>query len=53
MTALNIVAIAWTLLALAIVPTQFRVTAPYGRHTRTDWGPMISNQLGWCLMELV
>jgi len=53
MTALNIVAIAWTLLALAIVPTQFRVTAPYGRHARTDWGPMISNQLGWCLMELV
>jgi 3-oxo-5-alpha-steroid 4-dehydrogenase 1 len=53
MTALNIVAIAWTLLALAIVPSQFRVTAPYGRHARTDWGPMISNQLGWCLMELV
>ena len=53
MTTLNIVAIVWTLLALAIVPTQFRTTAPYGRHTRTDWGPMISNQLGWCLMELV
>ena len=53
MTTLNIVAIAWTLLALAIVPTQFRTTAPYGRHTRTEWGPMISNQLGWCLMELV
>jgi 3-oxo-5-alpha-steroid 4-dehydrogenase 1 len=53
MTVLNIVAIVWTLLALAIVPTQFRTTAPYGRHTRTDWGPMISNQLGWCLMELV
>ena len=53
MTTLNIVAIVWTLLALAIVPTQFRTTAPYGRHTRTDWSPMISNQLGWCLMELV
>lgn len=53
MTTLNIIAIAWTLLALAIVPKQFRTTAPYGRHTRTDWGPMISNQLGWCLMELV
>ena len=53
MTALNIAAIVWTLLALAIVPQQLRTTAPYGRHTRTDWGPMISNQLGWCLMELV
>ncbi len=53
MTALNIVAIVWTLLALAIVPMQLRTTAPYGRHARTDWGPSISNQLGWCLMELV
>jgi len=53
MTALNIVAVVWTLLALALVPTQLRMTAPYGRHTRSGWGPMIPNQLGWFLMELV
>jgi hypothetical protein len=53
MTALNIAAIVWTLLALALVPMQLRTAAPYGRHARTDWGPSISNQLGWCLMELV
>ena len=53
MSVINIVAIVWTLLALAIVPSQFRTTAPYGRHARTDWGPSISNQLGWFLMELV
>lgn len=53
MTALNIAAIAWTVLALALVPIQFRVTAPYGRHARTDWGPSIPNRLGWFLMELV
>ena len=29
------------------------IPAPYGRHARTDWGPSISNQLGWCIMELV
>jgi 3-oxo-5-alpha-steroid 4-dehydrogenase 1 len=53
MTVINIVAIVWTLLALAIVPMQLRTTAPYGRHARTDWGPSISNQMGWFLMELV
>jgi hypothetical protein len=53
MTALNIAAIVWTLLALTLVPMQLRTAAPYGRHARTDWGPSISNQLGWCLMELV
>ena len=53
MTVLDIVAIAWTLLALALFPIQFRVTAPYGRHARTDWGPSIPNRLGWCLMEVV
>jgi 3-oxo-5-alpha-steroid 4-dehydrogenase 1 len=53
MTALDITAIAWTLLALALIPSQLKMTAPYGRHTRTDWGPMISNRLGWFLMELV
>lgn len=53
MTTIDIVAIVWTLLALVVFPMQFRVTAPYGRHTRTDWGPSMSNRLGWCLMELV
>lgn len=53
MTVLDIVAITWIALALVLFPIQFFVTAPYGRHARTDWGPTISNRLGWCLMELV
>jgi 3-oxo-5-alpha-steroid 4-dehydrogenase 1 len=53
LAALDIVAIAWILLAVALFPIQLVVTAPYGRHARTDWGPSISNQLGWSLMELV
>ncbi len=29
----------------------FAITAPYGRHTRAGWGPMISSTIGWVLME--
>lgn len=53
MSTIDIVAIAWIVLAIVVFPTQFYVTAPYGRHSRTDWGPSISNQWGWCLMEVV
>jgi hypothetical protein len=53
MAALDIAAIAWTVLAVALFPLQFFVIAPYGRHARTDWGPSLPNRLGWFLMELV
>jgi 3-oxo-5-alpha-steroid 4-dehydrogenase 1 len=33
--------------------TLFFVPAPYGRHIRRGWGPNLSNQLGWLLMESV
>lgn len=46
-------ALAWLAAGLAIfVVLQFK-TAPYGRHTRDDWGPLISNRLGWIVMETV
>jgi 3-oxo-5-alpha-steroid 4-dehydrogenase 1 len=53
MPLIDIVAIVWTLVGIAIVPLQLHVTAPYGRHASAAWGPTISNRLGWCLMELV
>ncbi len=28
------------------------ITAPYGRHAHTGWGPLIPARLGWIVMEL-
>lgn len=44
----------WAWIAVAIgtfVLLQF-VTAPFGRHSSKQWGPMIKNKYGWLLMEL-
>jgi len=29
----------------------FFVTAPYGRHAKSGWGPIVDNRVGWLLME--
>tara|TARA_R110002072_G_scaffold176695_2_gene332540 strand:+ start:411 stop:1172 length:762 start_codon:yes stop_codon:yes gene_type:complete len=44
----------WAWIGLAIgtfILLQF-VTAPFGRHSSKEWGPMIKNKYGWVLMEL-
>ena len=43
----------WAMVALSIVTfvSLFVITAPYGRHTRAGWGPMIPSTLGWLVME--
>lgn len=46
-----IVVYAWTAVALIVFPCALFFTAPYGRHTKKTIGPMISNKLGWILME--
>lgn len=43
---------AWIAIAILVVPVLLFVTAPYGRHSKTNWGPMIKNNLGWFLMEV-
>jgi hypothetical protein len=45
------IAIAWIGVAVIIFPFLLRITPPYGRHSKKDWGPMIDNRLGWVLME--
>lgn len=42
----------WILFGLIIFVVLLFIPAPYGRHTRKGWGPMIPNRLGWIIMEL-
>ncbi len=41
----------WIAMGLVAFPFLLKQTAPYGRHSTTGWGPMISNQLGWVIQE--
>lgn len=43
---------AGLLIGGAVFIALFFVTAPYGRHARTSWGPTVHAVPGWVLMEL-
>ncbi len=51
LTFYNWLVIAWMALAVVTFVALFFVTAPYGRFTRSGWGPRISARWGWILME--
>ncbi|MDX2246498.1 MAG: DUF1295 domain-containing protein [Bacteroidia bacterium] len=42
----------WIALGIVIFPLLLRVSAPYGRHIRKGWGPLIPNRMGWIIMEM-
>lgn len=48
----NIIVYSWIGIGIIVFPVLLKVTAPYGRHTKANWGPMIDNRLGWFIMEL-
>ena len=43
--------IAGLVVATAVFVTLFFVSAPYGRHARRGFGPMIPNHIAWFVME--
>ena len=43
---------SWIILAVVVFLLLLKITAPYGRHTTSKWGPLISNKWGWVIMEL-
>jgi 3-oxo-5-alpha-steroid 4-dehydrogenase 1 len=42
----------WIAVGLLIFVALFFITAPYGRHTRSGWGPLIEARTGWVIMEI-
>ena len=44
--------IIWIAIAILIFPVTLKITAPYGRHSKTSWGFMIDNRWGWFIMEI-
>jgi 3-oxo-5-alpha-steroid 4-dehydrogenase 1 len=48
----EIICYVWLAIASGVHITMFFVTAPFGRHTSSNWGPMVDNKLGWFIMEL-
>lgn len=47
-----ILALSWVGLAIVTFLYLFKQTAPYGRHSNSNWGPMVDNRLGWFIMEV-
>lgn len=41
----------WIAVAAVIFVVLMFITAPYGRHTKSTWGPLINNKVGWFIME--
>jgi 3-oxo-5-alpha-steroid 4-dehydrogenase 1 len=48
---LNIITIVWMAIGVITFLVLLKVTAPYGRHIRSGWGPVIGNKLGWFIQE--
>jgi protein-S-isoprenylcysteine O-methyltransferase Ste14 len=52
MTSFTILLYSWIAIPIIIFPILLKVRAPYGRHAKSGWGPMIDNHWGWFWMEI-
>lgn len=48
----NLLVWIWTAVALFIFLLLLFVTAPYGRHSKRNWGKTIPDRIGWFVMEV-
>jgi 3-oxo-5-alpha-steroid 4-dehydrogenase 1 len=48
----NFICFAWIAVAIFIFPGTLKITQPYGRHLKSNWGPLMNNRAGWFIMEL-
>src|ERR1700761_9295033 len=48
---LNTITLVWMGVAVVTFFACLKVTQPYGRHTRSGWGPTMSNRWGWIVQE--
>ncbi|MCX6282556.1 MAG: DUF1295 domain-containing protein [Bacteroidetes bacterium] len=46
-----VIVYVWIAIGLVSFPFVLSNVAPYGRHTSSKWGAMISNRWGWIIME--
>jgi 3-oxo-5-alpha-steroid 4-dehydrogenase 1 len=55
MTFEQFTSLTWIWIGIAVVVffLLLFINAPYGKFTKTTWGPLIDNKLGWFLMEVV
>jgi protein-S-isoprenylcysteine O-methyltransferase Ste14 len=48
----DLILLIWIGLAFVVYFVLTKVNAPYGRHVKTTWGPMLDHRLAWVIMEL-
>jgi steroid 5-alpha-reductase/3-oxo-5-alpha-steroid 4-dehydrogenase 1 len=50
-TAQGLLVAAWLAVAALVFAVLLFLPAPYGRHARAGWGPVVPARFGWVLME--